>query len=330
MVRVLFADVYFDSGKGRVSGPGYIHVKDGFIVGYGEGEPPEELALAELVVSGEALVVYPGPALAAVAVELYPFRSVLPGRLKLEDVLLKPSRCVSEAVRSLGGDAAYYAALMAFYELALAGATRVYPVAFHPAEVARALRDSGLSGAILVPRGCALEAEPPDSTPPGVQVVELHCSGGGEAVLGEGRLCIGDRCIPTGKPPVHVEPWVSPWQRMLETGFEGYKAYIVEGHRLADEGYRPFTGKAYLVAVDVAEPPSWMPDPRSAKAWRLGSRVRVDTVVSAGSIVVDGGEMLSVGRDAARRAAEKLGDVVRRVEQLCGEEGDAGGSEKAW
>ena len=319
MVRVLFADIYYDDGSGRVRGPGYIHVKDGFIVGYGEGEPPEELALAELVISGESLVVYPGLAAVAVAVEFYPFRSLLPGRLQLEKLLSKPDSCIAKVVGEAGGDAAYYAALMAFYELALNGVTRVYPIAFHPSEVARALKDSGLDGLVLAPAGCRLEAEPPTTAPPGVDIVELRCTGGGRgARLDGGRLCVNGRCIAVDRPPVHVEPWVSPWQRMLESGFGGYRAYILEGHRLADGGYEPLKGKAYLVAVDVGEPPGWMPSPKLARAWTLSSRVRVDTVVSAGNIVVDGGEMLPVGRDAARRAAEKLTGILERLGEECG------------
>jgi hypothetical protein len=319
LVRVLFADVYYDDGAGKVFGPGYIHVKDGVILGYGEGEPPEELSLAELVISGEALVVFPGPALALVAVELYPFRSILGGRLKAENLLFKPDKCVRMILEQLRGDAAYYSALMAFHELAVNGVTRVYPLAFNPSEVGKALKDSGLDGVVLVPKGCALEAGSVEGVPGGIEALELSCKREGRAWLEQERMCINNMCVNLDEPPVHFEPWISPWHRMLDHGFKGYMGYIREGHKMFEKEYEPFKGKAYLVAIDVGEPPGWVPDPKYAKAWTLGSRVRVDTVISSGNIVVDGGEMLSIGRDIARKASERIREVVERIRDACEE-----------
>ncbi len=315
MVRVLFTDVYFDDGEGAVRGPGYIHLRDGSVVGYGEGEPPEELALAELVISSELMIVLPGPATVLTAIELYPFRGILGGRLQPEELLWGKGGCVGDVLREVRGDAAYWASLMGFYQLAVMGVSRVYALSFNPGEVYRALRDSGLSGAVIVPRGCGVEVE--GEAP---EMLPLHCGGGalGEGLrLVEGRLCSADTCFSVGEPPVHVEPWVSPWHIMVEHGSKGYRAYTVEAYRIDNPSYRPLSGKAHLVAVDASEPPGWVPSPRALKPWALGSLVRVETLVSGGSIVVDGGEHLLLGRDAARRAAEKLGDTVERLLERC-------------
>jgi len=318
LVRILFTDVYFDDGTGSIRGPGYIYLKDGIIAGYGEGEPPEELSLAEMVVSGEALVVYPGLSTLLTVVELYPFRSIVGGKLDVTR-LLRGEGCLARVLREVSGDAAYYASLMAFYELAMLGVTRPLVLALNPSEVGRAMRDSGLQGAVIVPKGCGFSVEASEP-PAGVPVLELSCEchEGKGLCLREGSICYHGRCMPPTDPPVHPEPWLSPWHVMCYSGRGAYDAYILDGHMLVEEGYKPLSGKAHLVAIDVSEPPGWSVTPKAALAWTLASRPRIEIVVSGGAVVVDGGEHLYLGRDAARRAAEKLRDVMERVERACG------------
>ncbi|KSW12400.1 hypothetical protein CF15_06635 [Pyrodictium occultum] len=325
-LRILFHDIYYFDEDGVAHGPGYIRLSGGGVDGIGEGEPPEEMQAAELVAGGPGRIVYPGFASPPVYLELYPFRSQLDGVEPRE----YPWSSVASRVAQLGEREAYYAALMAAYDLALHGYTRVIAIDPHLEAVARAIIDSGLEGAVLYPQGCSLtprrsfeealrglEArgidrskvrvgvalcgpEPPEGVPEKAEVVYRMDNGVLEAP-GAGQLRL---------EPLYPHE-ASPWSLMSRGRLDAYKTLAKGIHGVLDPGYRVYGAPAHLVVVDASEPPGWLPEPRAARPWSLtASRPRVETVVSGGRLVVDGGEHLLIGADAALKASEALRRVV--------------------
>ncbi|ALL01016.1 hypothetical protein Pyrde_0968 [Pyrodictium delaneyi] len=343
-LRILFYDVYIVDEKGAVQGPGYIHISAGTINYIGIGEPPEEAQYAELVAGGPGRVVYPGFAAPAVFLEMYPFRHLLVDVRPQE----YPESKIAERVRSMSSREAYYAALMALHELSMHGYTRVVAVDPHIDAVARAIIDSGLEGAVLYPYGCSLaptqdfnelvkkieeygidrrrirvgimvceDREPPEVVLEKAELVYTRRSGMLKASSGERSIVISPRPLEGAVPGPLYPHTASPWALLAQhNGWnprDVYRALTQTLHEILEPGYRVYEkGRpAHIVVVDVSEPPGWLPTPEYAAPWSLsGSRPRVETIVSGGRLVVDGGEHLAVGSNAARQASEVLRQVL--------------------
>ncbi|HIQ23679.1 MAG TPA: hypothetical protein EYH50_01360 [Pyrodictium delaneyi] len=337
-LRILFYDVYYFDENGVVHGPGYIHVSAGTIDYIGLGEPPEEAQYAELVAGGPGRIVYPGFASLPVFLESYPFRHLL---ADIDPVEYMESS-VADQVRSMGSREAYYSALMALYELTMHGYTRVVSIDPHVDAVARAIIDAGLEGAVLYPHGCGLtprkeftellkrmeeqgidrrrvsvgiamcgSTEPPEEAMKWAELVyslearSLWVPDGSEQAVTEQRK--------TAIPGPMYPHTASPWTLMASREHRDVYTLLTQTiHMLFDPGYSVYGEKrpVYLVVVDATEPPGWLPAPEYARPWSLsGSRPRVETVVSGGRLVVDGGEHLAIGSNAARQASE----AIRRI-----------------
>ncbi len=292
-MRLLFVDVAVLSPASTLAA-GYVSVKDGVVEDVGEGEPPLELRAAELIGGGHGRLVLPG-FVALVTPTLYPFRGLGLHGLSFEE--------------ALSYEEAYYAALMAFYELSVSGYPAVMAVTTRVSPVADAMEASGVSGALLVPFG-------PGYPKPTREDLEKA-----EALNESGRVRVyAMRCggqAPQGLPAVNcMEPgrWVgSPWIELCRLGEEAALERLVESWRMLGYGAPISKGsRANLVVLDLSEPPAWSPGPVGWD-WITGSTPRVEMVVADGRPVVDGGQHLYIGLSDCEKARRILSEALSRV-----------------
>ncbi len=321
---------------GRLVPRGYVYIEAGRIVDIGEGDPPPERQAADTLLGGEARLVLPG-AVAVIIPELYPARH-----------LLDAFEAVAASKRlhsyfSSKSRVSYYASLMAFYELAVKGFGEVVAIAFNANQVARALTDSGLAGTILV-NACSqdeskaieeLRRASSSRVAGRVELGLLLCSETGtpsEAALtgflekgsltlrgpgGTVRLSEGD-----GLDPLYATALPCPWphgNKLLNP--KGYRRVrellLLEGFR-AIHGVEPLTrgAPATLSVLDMSEPPSLMVSAEDVLETVFSSCPRTETLISRGSIVVDGGQNLYVGSEASSKAREVLVEAYKELKTL--------------
>ncbi len=324
-IATLFVDVHIVNSNGGIMGPGYVRVSDGVISHIGIGEPPEEAQLAELVLGGRGRLLYPGFGAALVYPETYILRDYVNG-----DGL--PDKSVLECIREMNEKEAYYSSLMAFYEMSLAGYTRVIALSPHAGAVARALKEARLVGAVLalvkdtselkdlsrlrqdvsnqVVLGAAVTKPVLSETPvEGIKcTIEDKCS-----IHCDNRLIVPFGCRGEGiVAPVY--PFVTPSQIMRKYRVQGLLSLTRDAHRLVSRDYTPLDrgARAHIAVYDVSEPPSWMGPLELASPYMLTPLARVETLVSEGQLVIDNGEHLFLGPEASERAMEILEDVRSR------------------
>ncbi len=325
-MRVLIPDVYIS--RDGVSGvlEGYVYVEGSRIAYAGGGPVRFEHEEAELVGGCRGCLVLPAPVLGPVLLEAYPYRG-------LEDPL--------ERVEGLSGEEAYHAMLMGLYELSLHGVAGVLVETHNPLEAARALRDSGLYGAVLVRVGCARASRSVEVLREAVSQLEgwqsvvrvgaYACSPSAarearryvELVVCEGEDWEGLRVVEKGLAVVVVDSGgrvvsvgprmmsvSNPWLLALEAGGgEAFKALGAGGHELlgVDGGVVEAGRVADLVVLDLGEPPCWLPDASSySPAYLASSRPRVSLLLSRGQPVVDSDVHVYLGPEAAQRARRLL------------------------
>jgi len=325
-LRVLLADVYWLTPGAAVEGPGYVYISRGVVEAVEPGEPGEEEQEAEMVAGGPGRLVVPGFAYAVLVPEAYPLRG-----LAAEEGL-----GALEAVTRMGAEDAYYASLMMLADAALNAYTRLVLAAAEPAAAAKAATDAGLEATVLVPvdPGCpaplrprSLEDERRLAAELGADLARipmepLACSPG--AAPAAWQLDPGSMTLtaPHGAAdPLPAAPAAppSPWSLLAEKGAEAWRLLVKAAHLAAEEGYTPLTGKAHLAVLDLSEPPGWLPSPEAACPRCLGPTTpRVETVLSGGRIVVDGGEHLYIGSEAAAEASRRL---TARLRELLGRRG---------
>ncbi|ABM80918.1 hypothetical protein [Hyperthermus butylicus] len=326
MVRLLIHGVYIADVDGSIRGPGFIYIRDGAIQAVGEGEPPEELSLAELVLGGDNRLAMPGFASPPVLAELYGFRFLSDERISYASIAAGGG-CLLSLLSDIDEEEAYYSALMWLYEAALNGVSRPVIVTANPRAAARASEAAEMSSVILVPLGCrGVSVDKPidalDSIPSSARLRRgvLVCEGEPPSSadldvvvrLSNGKLLAGNTAVDVST--LTPEPWVSPWSLIALGGEAVYKVLVSDMHRLVDSGYEAFQGQAHVQVVDLTEPPGWAPQPAAAKPWRLGSsRPRIETLLSGGRLVVDNGEHLALGVDAAGKAARVLAEAYDRL-----------------
>ena len=302
IVKLLFADVHV-LGVGWSIENGYVYVVDENIEGVGEGEPPLEYQYAEMVSGGRGRLVVPGFTAYTIA-SSYAFRA-----------LVKPPKLYS-VIGRLSYEQAYYASLLAFYELSISGFAAVISVEPNPEPVARALYDSGLGGLILIPLNCS-GFKPIDNPKKLLDILLQKYKGrvrvGLLACGGKPDWVSEEAIVVSGEPPLKLV-W-NPWLVLGEDVELGLKKLVLEPSRSLGLGepLKP-KSKANLVVVDVSEPPAWMPSTKLVGwEWLAGSVPRVETVVSWGNLVVDGGQHLYVGVEACRKAKQVLAEAVEKL-----------------
>jgi cytosine/adenosine deaminase-related metal-dependent hydrolase len=328
-IRLLFVDVYWFNENGVLEGPGYIALRSGIIEGMGIGEPPEEMQYAEYLAGGSGRVVLPGFILGPIVPETYMFKDAISVYDALD--IVKGSSRISKYIANLGSEEAYYASLMMFYEAAMNGYTSVIAVSPNAGAVTRALEDSGLYGLVLVPEECGyyhggLSASEQTSLQR-VKLGKIYCR---SRPKGEGVELADDGLVYVeGEPLFELPPWngeavpgpgtalaANPWPLLsglykLEP-LKVYKQLTLTGYYLLDSSYQLYKGQANLVVVDSSEPPSWLIPQRGITVKYLSpSRPRVETVVSMGRIVIDGGEHMYIGSSKADEARKKLSKLLR-------------------
>ncbi len=328
-VRLLFVDVYWFDENGVLEGPGYIALRSGIIEGMGIGEPPEEMQYAEYLAGGSGRVVLPGFILGPIVPETYMFKD----SISVDDALevVKGSSKVSKYIANLGSEEAYYASLMMFYEAAMNGYTGVIAISPNADAVARALEDSGLYGLVLVPEECGhyhdrLSVSEQTSFQR-VKLGKIYCR---SRPKGEGVELADDGLVYVeGEPLFELPPWsgeavpgpgtalaANPWPLLSglykSEPLKVYKQLTLTGYYLLDGSYQLYKGQANLVVVNSSEPPSWLIPQRGITVKYLSpSRPRVETVVSMGRIVIDGGEHMYIGLSKVDEARNKLSGLLR-------------------
>ncbi len=335
-IAILIVDVYIVNHNGDIVGPGYVRLSGGAISHIGIGEPPEEAQLAELVLGGAGRLLYPGFGAALVYPETYILRDYVS-----EEGL--PNESVLRCIRDMSEEEAYYSSLMAFYEMSLAGYTRIIALSPWPRAVIRALREAGLSGAVLaliddanalrkalrelpglqepstkdqVVLGIAASQELPDAvTIGGINCIIKHkCS----------IVCNNKRVVPfgcSGKGVIApVYPFITPSQLLRRYRDQGFSSLIEGAHRLISAEYTPLDkgARTHITVYDVSEPPSWMGSLELASPYMLTPLARAETLISEGRLVVDGGEHLFLGVEVSEKAKEVLVDVRKRCSKRLG------------
>ncbi len=337
-IRVVFVDVHWLGSDGVVEGPGFLYLRGGRIAALEPGEPWEEAQYSEMVAGGPGRLVVPGFA-GIVVPESYALRW-LPA-LEAARELLEGGR-LAEAISGLGYWEAYSAALMAAADAGYNGFTRLIALTPNPGPVAKAVTDAGLEAVILVPQGCggldagiglheALEeARRSGADMTRLEFVLLDCKKEGEGAWSLKGGCLsspqGRRWCPppwsSGLPAFIAAGAAAPWPLLSGAAgpgsMEAYRALTLEAHREAVKDYEPLTGTAGFMVLDASEPPGWLPlTPGVNAVAALGpSRPRLETLVAGGRMVIDGGEHLLVGSDAAAEARRKLRRVVEKLGRL--------------
>jgi len=325
---LLLVDIYWLTRSGDPMGPGYALLDHGRVAALEPGEPGEEEQYAEMVAGGPGRLVVPGFAGLA-APELYVARGALPpgGAAK---ALLGESAAAS-LIEEHGITESYYAALMAAWDAAVNGITRLIVASRYPAAAAQAVSDSGLAGLILVPdescRGTPLGAHSLDEAMDDARRRGADLARVELAPLGCGDKCTAPWCLdgegihhplaasaPT--PREWLLPLTAPWELLYTTHGAAWSLLVEQLHRAASNSYEPYNSAAHLTVLDLTQPPAWVP-PRAACPACLGpGRPSVETVISEGRVVVDGGEPMYIGSTAAAEAARRLEPLAARARKL--------------
>ncbi len=331
-ISMLLVDVYIVEGSDSIVGPGYVRIASGVISHIGVGEPPEEARLAELVLGGAGRLLYPGFGAALVYPETYIIRDYIGQHKGL------PGSNVEECIREMSSEEAFYSILMALYEMSLAGYARVILATPHVSAAIRAVQEAGIDAAILVPVRDADELDTvlqliKDSSvllgllaPKKLEslvssedvkarcIVENECSitCNNKSIIPFG--CEGDGVI----APLY--PFVTPAQILWLYRDQGLVSLTEEAHKLVDKEYVALgkENKAYISVYDLSEPPSWIGPIDYATPYVLTPLVRVETLISAGRLVVDSGEHLFLGPGVSEKASNVLLSVRKRCKKVLG------------
>ena len=341
-LRVLVVDSTIVTSD-RVIERGYVYVEGRYVKALGEGDPPEDYQLADTLIGGEGRVVLPAPAALLVAPEAYAFRQ---RGVSVLDMVTGRVRALLEDDDELS----YYSSLMGFYELSMQGYGLVVALALNHSTVSRALADSGLQGVVVIPlcglnwRDAVSRAEEARRELGAGRGVGVAACGDGEvgaarraaeeagadlvAVLGPdgARIAAGRTYIdvsysmlsPSPSPATMsaVQPWLSVNRQLNPHADRALEALMYTPYRVL-RGTTPLTpgGEAFVLVVDGSEPPSMVVDPQEAVHQLATSTPRTETLISAGNIVVDGGQHLYVGSEACRRAREVIGSRLGRLRE---------------
>jgi len=316
--RLLLVDVYWLTESGEALGPGYVLVDRGRLASIEPGEPGEEEQYAEMVAGGLGRLVLPGMAGVAVP-ELYVARGALgPGEAPRA---LLGSSSAGSLLEEVGVAESYYATLVAAWDAMLNGITRLIVVSRSPAAAAQALSDAGLTGLVLVPddtcrgtplRGHALDEAMEEARKKGADMARVHmaplsCGGCGDGWCLDENGLHHPALRPHGEAPIEwLLPTTAPWSLLYATHGAAWRLLVEALHRAAEPGYQPYRGAAHLAVLDLTQPPAWVPPVAACPACLGPTAPRVETLISGGRVVVDGGEPLQVGATAAAEAAARL------------------------
>ena len=271
---------------------GYVYIRNGRIVDYGEQPTPEEYTYAALVLGGEGRVIMPGLT-AIVASITYPFRYK---RLGVDDRL--------KLYRSMSREESIALSLPAIHEAHLHGITTVAVEALDYS-VPKALEGFiGGSYALALPL-CPTDS--PEARPPGiaglVKIRSSECKNGDivEGSDGFGYLD-GDRVLAfLARPTISLAN--------IEGAYRASNALrkaMGLGESRIEKG-----SNAELAIFDATRPPSFLLDRAGDEVVEAlySTGARAETVVVGDHVLVDGGEHLYIVEKhfkEARRAALRI------------------------
>ena len=330
-MKVLVLDVALWSPR-RLFSRGYVVVESGRVRAVGEGDPEPEHQVADVIVGGPGRVALPAPLAPLLVPEA--FRD----RWRLVDLGLEAAL---DRLRGLSGEESYAASLMAFTELAYLGVAGGVFLAARPASVARALSESGLWG-VIVPYACGLPRDRvvqlyrelasrleagrveagtltcPDGSDTRIAAREAGVEPRAHLALSNGlRVEAGGRSVSLGLDERLVAAALlalpASWQlmnRFANPYAEEARRVMLRELHVVLEGAEPLEpgAPANLVVVNVEEPPL-LPvyEPEELVDAVASTCPRVETLISRGNIVVDGGQHMYVGAESASRARKTLG-----------------------
>jgi cytosine/adenosine deaminase-related metal-dependent hydrolase len=348
VVRILIVDSTIVL-RDRVVPRGFVFIEEGWVKAIGEGEPDESYQLADTLIGGGERIVLPP------AVALF----TLPEVYGLRYLPLNPYKVLrnDKFRRKLLEDdeVAYYMSLIAFYELAVQGYASTVAVSVNPVQAARALSNSGLWGFIVLPlcginfkdATALLQEAKKRGDPSRVKLGIAYCTSGerylakraaddvgAELVVEVGferaYLSLGELSVSVDYSMISARPspatfsllpfWVSLNPHLNPKAHEALDHLLYSSYQLL-KGKYPLTkgSPADVLVVDVSEPPSMVFTYSSLIAQLASAPPRVETLISHGSIVVDGGQHLFVGGEACRRAREVISGALEQLEAVLRE-----------
>ena len=311
---------------------GYVYIAEGRIQETGEGEPPEDLRHAPLVYNLPGKLVLPGFTSPLTHLTLYPLRDRIGVTMEFSWAWHLASKISPDDAKNL--------ALLALKHLVEHGFTAIAYMDPHPEAIAEAVEEVGLRATALVPldapegvdpealdrlRERGFPAQPASlygDEPRGSIVYLRRLPGDRDMTLG-GQ--IGPRsiaCHPEyqgfGDPAAfcvgHNLQYSTRWLNG-ELGFRSNISYW-SAHKLTLEGLGMIVGEdvrwlekgspADLVVVDLGSVPFAGMEEKGLSSILFSTEYhvpRVETLVSRGQVLVDGGEELVFHRDALSRGA---------------------------
>ncbi len=341
-MKILVADIFYLDGEGKVEGPGFILIENGYIESIKEGEPTDEEKIVDLIVGGRGRLAIPGFGIGLIVPETYLFKGFSthhPG-----DVL---GGDLADSINKLTEDQSYYLAIATLYELAMNAFTRIILVSPHPKQVLKASQDAGLDVIVLIPLGCRLGKnikleyldkylstdKAPRDTPYGLLICREELNASLEEIKVNARLVVYI------DEDYHIVEFTKPFKKKIEisNGIEGsiyaplsirrvnpwfllsnyyassnatklFNELTTSIHKFFENDYQPMKrGKsAHVAVINIREPPSWIPSKDYVFISSLGpTRPNVETLIVSNEVVIDGGEHLLLGRKVFEEA-EKI------------------------
>ena len=277
---------------------GYVYIKNGRIVEYGEQPTPEDYTYAALVLGGEGRIIAPGLT-AVIASITYPFRYK---RLGVDDRL--------RIYKSISREDSVKLSLPAIHEAHLHGVTTVVVEALDPS-IPKTLEELiGGSYALASP---SCPGKRPPETPPGVVGVVTIRSGEcseGDIVEGDDGFGYlgGERVL-----AFLARHTLSP----ANIG-EAYRASNNLRRAMGLDDSRIEKGRvAELAVFDATKPPGFLLD-RAGEGVAdtlYSAGVRAETIIVGDHVLVDGGEHLYIVEKhfrEARRTALRLLEAITK------------------
>ncbi len=314
---------------------GYLFIDGSRVAGRGEGEPPEEYQWADLVVGGPNRLAIVGLSTLPASLETIAYRSRLYTHSFHSFLSSKEAGWIAS---TLSEEHAYYSALLSVYELVAGGYSFIVSADPHALAVARALRDTGVHGAVLVPFDCQYSPSSPEAV-----VEELAGNGAGGVEAGI-YTCSPERAPElsesyTGLPvlsfkssglvvarkgeeavigPASVVEKAAVGPMRVLSAFTALTITVVEGMSVAG-GLGLLTslytllgnGKADVTVVEAEEPPC---HPMSLENL-AGCSPRIETLVSNGTLLVDTGQAIMFSVDELRKAAQVVKELAKKHTQ---------------
>ncbi|GAB6147711.1 hypothetical protein [Stetteria hydrogenophila] len=267
-VLIMASKVY--TGTSVIS-DGYIYIKSGRVVDFGESPVPEDYTYATLVLGGEGRIAAPGLA-AYIDAPAYPIRGLRPG---LADRV--------RFYRQLDEESLAAVSLPAVYEAHMAGVTTL--VVESPSPSIAADLASRVGGYYLAAVPSCIEASEAQ-----VRVGGEGCPvEGASLVVEDGRVKAGGRVVLGAYSALNYAAAWSRLPRIHEASLQLRRALGIPGGVIEKEA------RAEIVVYDARTPPGMLADLYDLSlddVYRLG--LRVESLIAGEEVLVDAGEHLRI------------------------------------